>query len=129
MCAIDYNNKNPSDVKSPYYSIDGGAIKGPVQNQGEMNSLWLIKSVLKEKFGIRPPNNTPSEPPQPPSPAPQATQATQARQSGEGSVTRTKQTQTMRKRTDLKVSEQVNLPRSPLAVMGGGSNFSLNVPT
>jgi hypothetical protein len=126
MCTIDYNNKNPSDVNSPYFSIDGGPLEGPVQNQRDMNTLWLVKSVLKEKFGIRSSDNTPSEPSQPPPPAPQATQA---RQSREGSVTRTKQTQTMRKRTDLKVAEQVNIPRSPLAVMGGGSNSGVNVPT
>jgi hypothetical protein len=123
MCTINYNNKNPYDVNSPYFSIDGGPIEA-VKNQGEMTSLWLLKSSLKEKFGIRSPANTPSEPPQPP---PSAPQAPQARQSGKGPVIRTKQTQTMRRGTNLRIAEQVNIPRSSLAVMGGG-NSGVNMP-
>ena len=130
LAEIDINNKNPSDPFSPYYSINGGELKGPVKTTREMNSLLYQKILFRPIFGIRPYDNKPSQPPQPPPPpSPQATQAPQARQSGEEPVTRTKQTQTMRRRTDLRVAEQVNIPRASLAVMGGGSNSSVNVPT
>lgn len=133
MCnSIDYNNKNPSDPVSPYFSYMGGELKGPVTNRTDMNKLFLMKVINKEAFGLVPPNKNPTQPPPSAPPAPlaqQTTQATQTRQSVAEPVTRSKQPSTMRRRTDLRVPEQVNLPRSSLSVMGGGGNSGVNVPT